>query len=315
MSPFWRPKSGTEPPRPRRDRRPRVGLRPEVSALEGRQLQAIVMQAAVPNKPVIKGINVSPQVLFPSDGRYVPISISGGITSVYTMTFERAYNIFPKPAYTANELAGLPLPDPTKSQPPPSSGTYPVVVAGSKTHQTVSFTLKPGATSTAGTFVVHLPGYQYSMDVAYAWTPVPTKTSPGFFVVAVKTLPISSFEMSVINQRLNDRVGPTKAVLQTTDQYRQDEPNRSAPLNLLVSPDIEIASQEIIPKIPTKFQEQVFVPLGMSITRWFSYNFQIHLQALKNAGTGGRQYILNVSAVDADDGGSVNAAVVVPPNA
>src|ERR1700761_5930412 len=99
MSPFWRPPTGSDPSRtrPRRARRPRAGLRPEVSALEGRQLMAITMGTTVPQGTtltngttlkqnlVLPAVQASPQFLFPSDGRYVPVTISGGLSSGYAM--------------------------------------------------------------------------------------------------------------------------------------------------------------------------------------------------------------------------------------
>jgi hypothetical protein len=292
----------------------------------------------------LPAIQVSPRFLFPSDGRYEPVSISGGVTSTYTMNLEGAYAVFPKPATTARVLAQLPLPDPTSTAPikTPVSGTFTATVPGSTTPQTGSYTLEayappvinppttpggvPTLTGGAGRYSVTLPGYKYPMTVKVVWLgSLEQKNgtyviSPsGHYQVFITTLPVSDFENSVINARLNARPGPTNAVLQVTDQYRQDEPRVTVPLTPLAAPTIApFASPPIFVFADgkgIKYTEQVFVPTFVSITRIFSYQFNIHLQALKRAGTGGRQYITNVSSEDADDGGSVNAAAVVPPNA
>ena len=86
--------------------------------------------------------------------------------------------------------------------------------------------MAPGATNTLGTFTVNLPGQPIPLTVGYAWTgpTQPGTDVPGYFSVVVKNLPVSAFEMSVIDARLNGRRGPADAVLQVTDQYRQDEP-------------------------------------------------------------------------------------------
>ncbi len=157
------------------------------------------------------------------------------------------------------------------------------------------------------------------MTVGYAWTgpTQPGTDVPGYFSVVVKNLPVSAFEMSVIDARLNGRRGPADAVLQVTDQYRQDEPHGDAFLTAIAAPNIQpFAAEPIILSGPKfKNREQVFIPNNVAINRLYSYSFAIHLQSLKHTGTGGRQYIINVSAEDADDGSSVNTAVIVPNSA
>jgi hypothetical protein len=57
---------------PRRPRRSRV--RPEVDALEGRQLLAVSMFS----------VNVVPKILKPADGRYIPVTVSGIVAAAPT---------------------------------------------------------------------------------------------------------------------------------------------------------------------------------------------------------------------------------------
>lgn len=400
MSPFWRLLTGTD--RPRRERRSKAGLRPEMTALEGRQLMAITMGTTVAqgttltdgtvlkSNLVLPGVQASPKFLFPSDGRYVPVTISGGITNGYVMNLDGPYAIFPKPTSAAGILAQLPLPDPTSTtaapvlKPLPPS-TYTATLPGSKVPVEVSYTLdayapasiNPAGPNPDGTpnfpllspavarYTVTLPGYHYPMKIAAVWqggsvetttvtvvsktgkkteiTTFPTVdghyvVSPaGFYQISVSTLPISDYENSVIDARLNGRRGPADAILQVTDQYRRDEPRAFAPLNLLTKPFISnnglpiyTHARSTAGKTPagggkrasglsaaleSTYAEQIYLPTAVSIVRQYSYSFSTHLQALKHTGTGGRQYIVNVSSEDADDGGSSNTAVIVPGNA
>ena len=353
MSPFWRPLTGSDPSpspsRPRRDRRPRHGLRPQVSALEGRQLMAITMGTTIAGGTtltngttlaqnlVLPPVKATPQFLFPSDGRYVPVTISGGLSSGYVMNFDGAYAIFPNPARTAQILGQIPLPNPTDTtaaavitspQNPPPVQTYTATVAGSKTPLVVSYTLDAFAppsitvvngfdvlSPAAAKYTVTLPGLQYSMNISAVWQGSATGgvISPkGLYQISATSLPVSPFETSVINARFASRRGPSDAVLQTTDQYRQDEPSGFTPLTLLHQTDPTPSGLPLYEKFT--YQTQVTVPTGMAILRQYSYSFSTHFQAKKHAGTSGRQYIVNVSSEDADDGGSANTAVIVPAN-
>jgi hypothetical protein len=364
MSALWRLITGNEPSRPRSAPRPKVGLRPEVTGLEGRQLNAIVMGVAAPpgGGPAIPAVTVSPKVLFPSNGRYVPIHVSGGVSSTYAMTLDGAYKIFPKPSYTARILAQLPLPDPTSTAPVQTgvTHTYEAFVPGSKTPVTVPYsfieytppsvnppkpttvngiTLTPTLTGGIGVYSVTLPGFKYPEAYGFIWQGfLETQKDPttgeisfvtkngqyvispnGTYQVGAKDLPVSDFEKLVINGRLTSRRGPADVVSQVTDQYRQDEPHVISPLTLLAAPTTSpFGAAVFVPAQPSagfKYSEQIGIPSGVSITRFYSYSFTTHLQALKHTGTGGRQYILNVASEDADDGGSANTAVVVPNDA
>jgi hypothetical protein len=369
MSPLWRPLAGSDPSpsRPRRARRPGTALRPEVSALEGRQLMAITMGTTITGGTtllngttltqnlVLPPVKATPQFLFPSDGRYVPITVSGGLSSGYVMNFDGAYAVFPKPAYTAHLLGQIPLPSPTDTtaspvtpspENPPPVLSYTATLPGSKTPVIIpysldafappSITVIPPATPggqavpllspAAAKYTVTLPGSKYSMNVTAVWvgsleavngTFVKVNgqyvISPnGLYQISVSTLPISPFETSVIDARFAARRGPSHAVLQVTDQYRQDEPSADTPLTLLVAPTIGPSGLPVYVKYT--YREQVTVPNGAAILRQFSYSFSTHLQARKHAGTSGRQYIVNVSSEDGDDGGSANTAVIVPGN-
>ncbi len=362
MSPFWRLLTGSDPSRPRHAPRPKAGLRPEVSALEGRQLMAITMGTTVAvgtklldgttltSNLVLPPVKASPKVLSPSDGRYVPITVSGGLSSGYIMSLDGAYAVFPKPGNTANILGQLPLPDPTSTTAPsvttsptnpPPVQTYTATVPGSKKPVVVSYTLNafaPPSISTvtppgggtpvailspaAAKYTVTLPGFAYSMNVTVAWQGGSVVTNPdgsfavspnGLYQIIVTTLPVSPYETSVINARLNGRKGPVDAVLNVTDQYRRDEPRADAPLSLLTAPNIAPSGLPIFKKFT--YKEQISIPTTVAILRQFSYSFSTHLQALKHTGTDGRQYIVNVSSEDADDGGSSNTAAIVPNNA
>lgn len=355
MSTFWSRLTGSDPEGPRRDRRPKVGLRPEVASLEGRQLMAVTMGttvgagsaltpggqslavvmgvplAASKTPPggtgpkanwVLPAVQVSPKFLFPSDGRYVPETVSGGLSSGYVMNFVGQYAIFPKPASTANILSQLPLPNPTSPTAPgmptatDPTPTYKAFVPGSKVPLTVSYALDDYSPGVA-VYTVKLPDYKYSMTITAVWQGSTVKNSKGtydgFYQIEFRTLPISDFEASVITARFDHRQGPVDAVLNVTDQYRQDEPRATAPLTLLAAP---ITSLFGLPTfVKSTYNEKIFVPTGETILRQYGYSFSTHFQALKHPGTNGRQYIVNVSSEDADDGGSANTAAVVPNDA
>ncbi len=359
MSAFWRLLTGTDTKRPRRAARPRTACVPEITSLEVRRLNAITMGVAVPpgGGPAIPAVAATPKVLFPSDGRYVPIKVSGGVSSTYVMSFEGAYTIFPKPAYTARVLAQLPLPDPTSTASIPIGVpmTYTATIPGSKTPVTVPFTFLnyspptvtppttpngiPVLNAGLGIYSVTLPGFKYPETYGFIWVgSLETQTDPtthkityvmengqyvispqGLYQVGAKDLPVSDYEKLVIDERLNSRRGPSDVVAQVTDQYRRDEPGLDSPLTLLAAPTVSPFGTPVTvfanAKAGYKYTEQVSIPTDYAINRYFSYNFTIYLQALKNAGTGGRQYILNVASEDADDGGSASTAVVVPNNA
>ncbi len=361
MSALWRLLRGTDPSRPRRAPRPSTGLRPEVSALEGRKLMAVSMGATVvqgttlldgttlTKNLVLPPVQVAPKVLFPSDGRYVPIAVSGGVTSTYGMSLEGQYAVFPKPAYTARVLAQLPLPDPTSTAPVQTGvvHTYTAFDPTTRTSATVSYsfiTYAPPSISVVngtpvvnggeGIYSVTLPGFKYPEAYGFIWQGSAEKnaaggyvmqngqyviSSQGLYQVGAKDLPVPDYEKLIIAARLNNRRGPADVVSQTTDQYRQDEPNVVSPLTLLAAPSIAPFGAPVFvfasPSTGIKYTQQIAVPTGYGISRTYSYNFTIHLQARKHAGTGGRQYIVNVASEDADDGGSANTAVVVPTNA
>lgn len=331
MSIFWRWLTGSDPEGPRRARRPAAGHRTEFMPLECRQLMAITMGTSVAKGTtltngtvltsdlVLPPVQVAPQFLFPSDGRYVPVTVSGGLKSTYTMSFEGQYAIFPKPASTANILSQLPLAGPTDKTPLTTPGqpqTYTASVPGSKVPLTVSYTLDnylPGV----AVYTVKLPNYSYPMTIAAVWQGSTIKnakgTYDGFYDISFKTLPISDYEASVITARFNQRKGPVDAVLNVTDQYRQDEPRAVTPLTLLVTPGTLLFGAQSFVK--STYPERFTIPTGEFIYRQYSYSFSTHLQALKHPGTGGRQYIINVSSEDADDGGSANTAAIVPNDA
>lgn len=343
MSQFWRLLTGTGLSGLRRDRRPRLAHRPGVTTLEIRRLNAVSMGIPAPpdNLPAVPAVTVSPKFLFPSDGRYVPVKISGGLTSTYAMDLDGAYAVFPKPAYTAQLLSQLPLPDPTSTAPVPTgvASTYTATIPGSKTAVSIPYTLTtyipPAITPPStpkglpyitpgtglGVYTVTLPGYKYPATFGFVWQGSVTKNAAGAYVVspqgiyqvAAKVLPVSPYEQSVILSRLNGRRGPADVVLQVTDQYRQDEPRLAAPISLYAAPSIEPFGNPLFEK--GAYVEQISVPTAMAINRSYTYSFATHLQALKHPGTSGRQYIVNVSSEDADDGGSVNTAVIVPKDA
>jgi hypothetical protein len=354
MSALWRLLMGTDPSRSRRAPRPQTGLRPEVSALEGRQLMHVSMGTTVPQGTtlldgtvltsnfVLPAVQVTPKVLFPSDGRYVPIQVSGGLNSTYAMTLNGRYAVFPKPAYTAQVLAQLPLPDPTSTTPVQTGvvQTYTAFDPASKTSVTVPFsfiTYTPPSITTVGgvpvlnpglgIYSVTLPGFKYPEAYGFIWQGSLEKNTDGSYVISprgiyqvgAKDLPVSDFEKLVIDARLNNRRGPSHVVSQTTDQYRQDEPHVVSPLTLLAAPSIAPFGAPVPvlanTKAGIKYTQQISIPTGYGISRSYSYNFTIHLQAQKHSNTGGRQYIVNVASEDADDGGSANTAVVVPSNA
>ncbi len=339
---------------PRRAARPRTGCRPEITSLEIRRLNAITMGVLAPpgGGPAIPAVVASPKVLFPSDGRYVPIRVSGGVSSTYAMTLDGAYSVFPKPAYTARVLAQLPLPDPTSTAPVATGVpmTYTAIVQGSKTPVTVPYTIVeytpptitppsasvpvPVLNAGLGLYSVTLPGFKYPETYGFIWSGSLEQNKDGSFVMAngdyvispqgiyqvgAKDLPIPDYEKLIIARRLNARRGPADVVAQVTDQYRQDEPGLPSPLTLLATPTISPFGAPVTvfanPSSGFKYTEQVSIPSAYAINRYYSYDFTIHLQALKHSGTGGRQYILNVASEDADDGGSANTAVVVPDNA
>jgi len=106
---------------------------------------------------------------------------------------------------TARELSALPLPDPTVPTPAHDGadqrdiyGTLP----GSKSPTVIPYTLEVGSTATAGFFFRHPAGGRVPPARRLRLAGSATDSSKGSFIVAVKNLPVSPYEMSVIDARL-----------------------------------------------------------------------------------------------------------------
>jgi hypothetical protein len=122
--------------------------------------------------------------------------------------------------------------------------------------------------------------------------------------------PAAGNNNGVIETRLADRPIPGAAILQVTDQYRQDEPHIFAPIqNFQTVYQIAYTSHFVFGDGKVI---EVQYPTAIQLIRNYSYSFSFHLQAKANPGTGGRQYVVTIYDVDAESGGQDNFAILVP---
>jgi hypothetical protein len=174
----------------RETRRPRSStFRVEVDALEGRCLQVIIFPAPNPIKP---DPLVVPKVLTPSNGQFVPVTVSGTFKEYYAASFVKPYAPFPIPVYAALQVA---------SRFHPQQGS-------------------------SGTTMVQIPGSPTPLKVDY----LPNPNVPNQEILAVRTVP--PFEAQVVIDRLKARPIPKNAILTVTDQYRRVEPQTFSPLTV-----------------------------------------------------------------------------------
>ncbi|HEY2156591.1 MAG TPA: hypothetical protein VGH33_13250, partial [Isosphaeraceae bacterium] len=87
--------------------------------------------------------------------------------------------------------------------------------------------------------------------------------------------------------------------------YNDPKPTATTPSELQNIPTIETFHHNGIEYI-------VKIPNFLYMTNTYTYSTTFNLQAEAHSGTVGRQYIIDASAVDDDDGGAANVAVVVP---
>jgi hypothetical protein len=182
----------------RETRRPRASaLRLEINALESRCLQAIVFPTA--NNAHLDPL-VVPQILTPSDGRFVPVTVSGTFKQYYAANFVKPYAPYPKPILTA-------------------------LAVGSQLHP---------QQGSSGTAMVQIPGTPTPVRVDY----LPNPGVPNQEILVVRTVP--EYEAQLVQARLKGRPLPKYAVLTVTDQYRRVEPQAFSPLtvtNLAINPN------------------------------------------------------------------------------
>jgi hypothetical protein len=122
--------------------------------------------------------------------------------------------------------------------------------------------------------------------------------------------PSQGINNGVVETRLADRPIPGAAILQVTDQYRQDEPLVFAPIQ-----NVQMVFQvAYTPYFVTVDHKTIVIqtPTAIQLIRNYTYSFSFHLQAEANPGTNGRQYAVTIYDVDGESGGQSNFAIYVP---
>jgi hypothetical protein len=193
----------------------------------------------------------------------------------------------------------------------PANGGYtPITVTGNFS-QVLTATLSGRYAIQPGPYIAQAKAQLANLPPQIKGQPLPVITVP----IPPEDLyalgnPAAGINNGVVETRLADRPIPGAAILQVTDQYRQDEPRLFSPIqNFQTVYQIIYASHFVIGDGKTIV---VQVPTAIALIHNYSYSFTFHLQAEANSDTNGRQYFVTIYDVDGDDGAQTNFAILVP---